>query len=103
MPHPQLILSLGMNNHDWSAWYRMFSAGRFVYDKASEVLFEETLKHVDEVSVYVVGVDSSQTRRSSRKLEGSGWLRNPLSPHFKMGIHVAQRWLNGMCQDKINN
>jgi hypothetical protein len=91
----QLILSLGMNAQDWSAWYRMFSAGRFVYDKASEVLFEETLKHVDEVSVYVIGIDSTQIPRSSRQIEGSRWARNPLSPRFMMGLHMAQRWLNG--------
>jgi hypothetical protein len=91
----QILLSLGLVNEDWSVWYRLFSAGRFAYDKASEILFAETLKHVDEDDLYVVGGDGTQTPRSSRKMEGSGWLRNLRTPPFMVGIHAAQRWFNG--------
>jgi hypothetical protein len=42
----QLLMSLGLIVQDWSAWYRVFSEGRFPYDGASEVLFGETLAHV---------------------------------------------------------
>jgi len=93
----QLLMSLGLVDQDWSAWYRLFSHGRFNYEKASEILFAETLAHVSEAAVYVVGGDATQTPRSSRKLEGSGWLRNPRTPPFMVGIHAAQRWFNGSC------
>lgn len=91
----QLIMALGMSGADWSAWYRLFSAKRFSYEKASAVLFGETLQHVGADECYVVGGDSTQTPRSSRKLEGSGWLRNLRTPPFMVGIHAAQRWFNG--------
>lgn len=91
----QMLMSLGLVKEDWSAWYRFFSAGRFDYDKASEILFAETLKHVGEDELYVVGGDGTQTPRSSRKIEGSGWLRNMRTPPFMIGIHAAQRWFNG--------
>lgn len=91
----QLIMSLGLVDQDWSAWYRLFSHGRFNYERASEILFEETLAHVGEDELYVVGADGTQTPRSSRKLEGSGWLRNLRTPRFMVGIHAAQRWFNG--------
>lgn len=91
----QMLLTLGMNETDWSAWYRLFSAQRFDYDRASEIFFRETLQHVPEDEVYVVGGDATQTPRSSRKLEGSGWLRNLRTPPFMVGIHAAQRWFNG--------
>lgn len=61
----QLILALGLTEADWSAWYRFFSALRFVYDKASEIVFGETLHHVREDELYVVGGDATQTPRSS--------------------------------------
>src|SRR5690606_15600708 len=67
----QLIMSLGMSGADWSAWYRVFSAKRFDYERASEILFWETLQHVGEDELYVLGGDGTQTPRSSRKLEGS--------------------------------
>jgi hypothetical protein len=46
-------------------------------------------------AVYVVAGDATQTPRSSRKLEGAGWLRNLRTPVFRRGIHIAQRWFNG--------
>lgn len=91
----QLLLSLGQAEADWSSWYRLFSQGRFPYERASEVLFGETVKHVGEEAVYVVAGDGTQTRRSSGKMEGAHWLHNPQSPVFKRGIHIAQRWFNG--------
>jgi hypothetical protein len=53
------------------------------------------LKHIQEDEVYVVGGDATQTPRSSRKMEGSGGLRNLRTPPFMIGIHAAQRWFNG--------
>lgn len=91
----QLLMAIGQTEADWSSWYRLFSHGRFPYDEASAVLFRETLKHVGPEEVYVVAGDGTQTRRSSRKLEGAHWLHNPQSPVFKRGIHIAQRWFNG--------
>ena len=91
----QLIMTLGLVEQDWSAWYRLFSHKRFDYDRASTILFGETLKHVREDAVYVVGGDGTQTPRSSRKMEGSWWLRHPRTPPFMVGIHAAQRWFNG--------
>lgn len=91
----QLLMTLGLTRQDWSAWYRLFSAGRFPYAAASQVLFSQTLAHVGVEEVYVVAGDATQTPRSSRKLEGAGWLRNLRTPPFMVGIHAAQRWFNG--------
>ena len=91
----QLIMTLGQTEQDWSAWYRLFSALRFRYEEAREVLFRATLQHVAADALYVVVGDSTQTPRSSRDLEGSGWLRNMRTPPFLVGIHAAQRWFNG--------
>ena len=91
----QLLLTLGLATADWSAWYRLFSAGRFREEAAAEVLVEETVPHVGADELYVVAGDSTQVPRSSQKLEGSSWLHAPRSPVFKRGIHRAQRWFNG--------
>lgn len=91
----QLLMVLGRVETDWSGFYRLFSRGRYPYEQASEILFSETLKHVGPDELYVVAGDGSQTRRSSGKMEGAHWLYNPLSPVFKRGIHIAQRWFNG--------
>jgi hypothetical protein len=91
----QLLMGVGLTQVDWSAWYRLFSQGRFPYDEACAVMVAETVKHVGPEELYVVAGDGTQTRRSSRKMEGAHWLHNPQSPVFKRGIHIAQRWFNG--------
>jgi len=91
----QLLMALGLTEVDWSAWYRLFSAGRFDARRASELIVQETLEHVAPDEVYVVAGDTTQTPRSSGKIEGSGWLRNLRTPRFMVGVHHAQRWFNG--------
>ena len=91
----QLLMALGQTEQDWSAWYRVFSRGRFVYEWVSRILFRETLRHVREEELYVVAGDGTQTPRSSRKMEGVWWLRYLRTPPFMAGIHAAQRWFNG--------
>ncbi len=90
----QLLMSLGLTDQDWSAWYRLFSQGRFNYEAASAGLLAESLRYVAADEVYVVAGDATQTPRSSRKMEGSGWLRNLRTPPFMVGIHAAQRGFN---------
>lgn len=91
----QMLMSLGLTEQDWSAWYRLFSEERFNYEVASEGLFAESLGYVGEDELYVVAGDATQTPRSSRKMEGASWLRNMRTPPFMVGIHAAQRWFNG--------
>jgi hypothetical protein len=91
----QLLMSLGQTETDWSIWYRLFSQRRFNYEAAREVVFRKTVDFGAASEVYVVAGDTTQTPRSSRKLEGAGWLRNLRTPPFRVGIHAAQRWFNG--------
>ncbi len=91
----QLLMALGLVEQDWSAMYRVFSQGRFRYERASEVLFQESLKHIEVDEIYVVAGDATQTPRNSHKVEGVSWLRNWRTPPFRVGIHQAQRWFNG--------
>lgn len=91
----QLVMVLGENGEDWSGWYRLFSRKRFDEGAAAEVMVQETLKHVGEEEVYVVGGDGTQVPRDGKRIEGVSWLRNLRTPAFKVGIHRAQRWFNG--------
>jgi hypothetical protein len=91
----QDLLSLGLIQSDWSAWYRLFSRPRFDEAHLAHCLFQQTLPHVPLEQPYVLGGDSTQIPRASRKLPGTGWLKAPRTPVFKVGIHRAQRFLTG--------
>jgi len=91
----QIIMALGHNEEDWTAWYRLFSRERFPYTAFRDLLLRQVLAKYGKGDLFVVAGDSTQTPRSSRKMEGSGWLRNLRTPPFMVGIHAAQRWFHG--------
>jgi hypothetical protein len=91
----QIIMALGQNEGDWTAWYRLFSHERFPYKAFRDLLLRQVLRKYEKGDLFVVAGDSTQTPRSSRKMEGSGWLRNLRTPPFMVGIHAAQRWFHG--------
>lgn len=91
----QALLSLGLTDADWSAWYRLFSRPRFREDMLGRCLLRETLRQQPETLPYVVGIDATQVPRSSRKMPGTGWLKAPRTPPFRVGIHRAQRFVQG--------
>jgi hypothetical protein len=91
----QGILAMGLTDGDWSAWYRLFSWERFEEEQLATRLLAETLEHVPEGAPYVLATDGVQILRSSRKMPGTSWLKAPRTPAYRVGIHRAQRFLDG--------
>ena len=91
----QGLMALGINDGDWSGWYRLFSQGRYEEKKVARIFFRETLRHTRAEEPYVTGVDGVQIPRSSWKMAGTSWMKAPRTPVFKVGIHRAQRFLHG--------
>jgi hypothetical protein len=86
----QIIMALGHNDADWTAWYRLFSRGRFPYEAARDLLLRQVLRSYAEKDLVVVVGDSTQTPRSSRKTEGSGRQTTP-SPIPSPSACLAKR------------
>jgi hypothetical protein len=91
----QGLMALGVTDGDWSGWYRLFSQERYAEPKVARIFFRETLPHSSIEEPYVVGADGVQIPRSSLRMPGTSWLKAPRTPVFKVGIHRAQRFLNG--------
>jgi hypothetical protein len=86
----QLLWALGVQNEDWSGWYRLFSRRRYMEARVARLFFRETVSHTGPDEPYVVGIDGVQIPRSSLKMPGTSWLKAPRTPVFKVGIHRAQ-------------
>ena len=91
----QGLLSLGVTDGDWSAWYRLFSRERLDEEKLSACLLQETLAHVGAEELYCAAIDSTSIHRSSLKMPGTSWMRDARFSAFRPGIHRAQRFLHG--------
>ena len=91
----QGLMALGMTDGDWSSWYRLFSHRRYSEERVAKIFLRETVQHTSCKEPYVVGADGVQIPRSSLRMPGTSWLKAPRTPVFKVGIHRAQRFLNG--------
>lgn len=88
----QVLLTLGVGDQDWSAWYRLFSKPRIDVAELDAELVRQTLAEIPATGPYVVAVDGVQVPRWSLKLPGTSWLKAPRTPKWKPGIHRAQRF-----------
>lgn len=89
----QLLRTLGLTEGDWSAWYRLFSQGRFDEEQAGAAVLEETLEHVAESEPYVVTVDSVRIPRSGKHVAGSSWWPALNTAYFRRGLERGQRFV----------
>jgi len=79
---------------DWTADYRLYSEDRFAEDK----LFSQVRSEIEQLSSpespLVVAMDDSLLRKTGRKIHGSRYQRDPMSPPFQVnlvrGLRVLQ-------------
>lgn len=90
----QALVSLGLTENDWSAFYRLFGVPRIDHEELTRRFFGETLPHVPPTAPYVAVVDGVQLPRSSHRMPGTSWLKSPRTPPFRPGPHRAQRFLH---------
>jgi hypothetical protein len=90
----QVLLTLGVTEQDWSAWYRLFSAPRVDLDALTAELVRQTLSEIAASGPYVVAIDGVQVPRWSLRMPGTSWLKAPRTPTWKPGIHRAQRFFH---------
>ena len=91
----QLLLTLGLTDEDWSAWYRLFSLKRFDEEETGSVMLGEMLTEVEVSEPFVVGVDGFHIPRCSQRMPGSCWMRGLKTAKFKPGIQRGQRFVEG--------
>lgn len=91
----QELLTLGIADGDWSAWYRLFSRPRYDEAVLAQCLLKETLEQVVEDEPYCVAIDSTSIHRSSLRMPGTSWLRDSRFSAFRPGIYRAQRFVHG--------
>ena len=79
----QLLRTLGAVEQDWTATYRLFSAGRFDEALAGQYLFKQTLQQVPETEPYLLTGDAVHIYRTGTEVAGSSWVRAPNTAPFR--------------------
>lgn len=91
----QLLLSLGLDKEDWTAWYRLFSKGRFQEEASNGVLVKRMTQETVIQKPFVIGIDGFHVPRCSLKMPGTAWMRGLRTAAFRPGIQRGQRFVEG--------
>ncbi len=55
----QALIALGLTDHDWSAFYRLFNESRIDYEELTRCFLGEFLCHFPDTEPYVAVVDGA--------------------------------------------
>ena len=85
---------LDQRQQDWSADYRLFSQAHWETQMAFAPVLTQALNHSScgTQRVYF-GQDDTLLRKSSRKIPGTTYARDPLSPPFQVNLVLGQRFV----------
>jgi hypothetical protein len=87
----QVVVAIGAGQQEWSPWYRLLSRSRLRTPVLQRQVLTTLVGHLGPTDPLVVVLDATQVPRSSRRFPGVGWSKAIRSPHWKPGLHLAQR------------
>ena len=85
---------LDQRQEDWSADYRLFSQAHWQSQQAFAPVLSQALRHSScgTQRVYF-GQDDTLLRKTGRKIPGTRYARDPLSPPFQVNLVLGQRFV----------
>ncbi len=77
-----LLCTAGRPQHDWSADYRLYTRGRVDPEALFSVVRRNVAARLPADAPFLVALDDTLERKRGRKIPGTAWRRDPLSPPF---------------------
>jgi hypothetical protein len=90
----QMICTKGGGQRDWSADYKFYSRSCWEDRRLFQGVSEEYLTRYRKGPV-VLALDDTRVAKSGKKIPGSSWQRDPLSPPFQVNMMWGLRFLQG--------
>ena len=82
----------GFDDVDWSADYRLFSRVKWKTEELFSPLLKRAVNLVDD-DLIAIGFDDTVIKKKGKKIPGTRWLRDSLSPVFNVNIIWGMRFL----------
>jgi hypothetical protein len=90
----QSICVGGRGQQDWSADYKLYSRSCWREDRLFDAVSEEYLSRYPKKPI-VLAIDDTRIAKSGKKIKGTSWQRDPLSPPFQVNMIWGLRFLQG--------
>jgi hypothetical protein len=84
--------ALGRSDCDWSADYRMFARARWQPERLFDPVIDEHLERYPKGPI-VAAIDDTKLHKTGKKIPGTCWQRDPLSPPFHVNLLYGLRFL----------
>ncbi|MBN1916920.1 MAG: hypothetical protein JW889_03340 [Verrucomicrobia bacterium] len=78
---------------DWTADYRLYSAGRIAPERLFEPVRRAVAKRLEPGAPLVVALDDTHIKKTGAKIPGAAYRRDPLGPPFHLNLIRAQRFV----------
>ena len=91
-----LIIWLGHDQEDHTADYRLYNEYKWNVEDLFNPILKKTLEYFPDQYI-VVGADDTRIRKTGKKIPGTSWGRDPLSPPFQVNLMWGQRFLQLSC------
>jgi len=98
-----LLTTCGLEFHDWSAEYRLFSRQRLPVEDIFAVIRRAVLAELPAQTPLCVAIDDSLLHKTGARIPGVAWRRDPLGPHFQTNFIRAQRVLQFSAAVPLSN
>jgi hypothetical protein len=86
------VCALGRCEQDWSADYKLFSRSCWSSQALFDPVWSDYLQRFRKGPV-AVAFDDTSLAKTGKKIPGTQWLRDPLSPPFHVNLRYGQRFL----------
>ncbi len=87
------LCALNAQFDDWSASYRVFSRSPWDPHDLFQPVFEQALAMPTSTGLIPIALDDTTLRKSSRRIPGVSYARDPMSPHFHPNLVLGQRFI----------
>jgi hypothetical protein len=88
----QSLVYGGLDDTDWSSAFKLFSRSKWDDTALFDAVIEETIPYFEE-NYISVAVDDTKIKKTGKKIPGTGYYRDPLSPHFCNNLIYGHRIL----------
>ena len=82
----------GLDDKDWTADYRLFSRVKWKVEDLFSPILKRSIDLVDD-DLIAIGFDDTVIKKKGKKIPGTRWLRDSLSPVFNVNIIWGMRFL----------
>ncbi|KAF0193764.1 MAG: hypothetical protein FD169_2266 [Bacillota bacterium] len=78
---------------DWSASYRLFSRSPWDPNDLFQPVLKTCLTHTPKEQPFVIALDDTSLKKTSKHIPGVAYGRDPMSPPFNVNLRLGQRYI----------